>query len=140
MAADPILDDLSALLSAHLTAEGITAEICLGRWLSDSADEAILLRTYPASEPRLVGPNGLAVDEPIAVQVIARGARYDVPKATELAEAAVKALSFRHQTLASGRRYPWCFANQVPAEAGVDANDRPHVSVNFRIRRHRTDV
>lgn len=140
MASDPTLTDFEALLSAHLTAEGITAEICLGRWLDDSADAAILLRTYPASEPRMIAASGLAIDEPIALQVIARGPRFDVPKATELAEAAVKALSFRHQTLASGRDYAWSFANQVPAEAGVDSNDRPHVSVNFRIRRHRTDV
>lgn len=102
----------------------------------DAPDDCLTISDYSGEGNRLHGNTNVPADERFSVQVMARSKSYVT--AWSLAESAFTAISFRHKTLNSGRRYAWSRANQSPAYIGIDQNDRKLVTFNVMLRRHRS--
>lgn len=129
-----VLPDLTQLLQTEGVGT-VGTDIFMNR-RPDSPDTCITLTNYSGEDSRLRGDTNIPADERLSVQVAVRSDSYAT--AQTLAEQAYVALHFRHKTLASGRRYAWSKANQLPGFIGVDANDRKLIVFNLRLRRHRT--
>lgn len=129
-----VLLDLATLLQAKGVGT-LWTTIFIGRRPS-TPDTCLVLQSYQGDPNRLHGDTNVPADERLAVQVMARAVNQ--ADAEALAEAAFTQVQFRHETLASGRVYAWCRANQSPAYIGVDENNRALISFNVTLRRDRT--
>lgn len=133
-----VLEDLGNRLEDESVGT-LWTDLFLGR-RPDTPDQCVTLQTYPGDASRLRSPNNVPVDERFNVQVMTRAARDGQKSAETLAWSAFDAIQSRSATLDSSRRYAHIRAVQTPAYIGVDANNRPLVSFNVEVRRHRDSL
>lgn len=130
-----LLLDLATLIHDEGVAT-LWSDLTVGR-MPDAPDQVVALQTYAGDSSRIRNDTNLPADERFNVQVLVRGEPDDQYAAETLASSVHDVVSFRSETLQSGRRYAYARAVQEPAFLQVDDNNRPIVAFNLEVRRHR---
>lgn len=125
-----LLDDIGNLLEAAAVTGGATGWLLNKSFMTDEQDQVVTV-TEGVSRPS-DHTSGTAHDFP-AVQVLVRGAKLDYATVRTKVDAAITALN---DVAVSGQVF--MLLRQSPLPLGVDALQRPMISVNFDIMRVRT--